>query len=202
MRSSRRIAGILAVAVLIGCTPADYVRDSDPIDSAVGYVLIRPDYHGPRKAMYEYELALDLQRVEEANLREIAYFPKIRNHHPTIIRLPPGVYYLRQLGAEGIGPRLADPWSERFRPSLTLFEVRAGQLNYAGDWVVSTICLDGEVMKTITNSEIDRGACTRGEHVEDNPATHQAAKRGYPMITDHLELRFTKISVMTGTHLD
>ena len=183
MRNHTKALIISTFAFFLASCASVEVKDNDPVDPQQGYAVIKLDFEFGDNI--SAELDIELSRVDKTGVQEKIFLPKFANHSPTILRLPPGYYYLSFLG-HGHGY-----WKERLGASATLFEVRPGVLSYAGDWHRKSAATTTQVSGDLGSGFSSSGIYYQGGWVEDNPATFRAIKARYPGITAKMEMVFT-----------
>jgi hypothetical protein len=121
---------IVLVILLTACGSPTYLREGDAIDPRVGYALVRPEFVWGDKGVDAIDLWL--ARVDRDSMHEELY-RSIPSGDLSILPLRPGFYYLDSIRA------LTGYFRFTVDGRHTLFEVKAGQVSYPGDWTIRVI---------------------------------------------------------------
>jgi hypothetical protein len=186
MAVSRRHAIVLGTTGVLGCaaSPADY-EDGSPTSSDRALVLVHPRYTIGRRAIDLLEIALT--RLEPGKPPENLRFTRVSNKELSVLEVPPGLYFLRglQVVAGGV-------YRHTFEPRLTLFNARASQINYPGDWVVNVTVLSSSVGGTLARGYSSAEYEIRMATIESSAVPSLFASK-YPVLNGKLALKLTRV---------
>ena len=184
------LSAAAAAALLAACAaPATFVADGQPVDLHAGYALIHASFtvssqKDTRTGADGSVVDLTLQRLE-ADMSTHATKLEVARGRTVVIRLEPGVYYVSDAEAPSdarAGIHLQLP------PPLTIFEVKAGQMNYPGDWRFGWKVAPGQE----DNNWIE---ARHTESVVDDPKTGARYERLYPALSQQLPLVHSRLTV-------
>lgn len=175
------------VSVLVACkavAPIASVSDTAAPVSENAYVLFvvqtQTDAAGSLESDADAGFNLTLQKLDKSGKQTPFPLARVKPGQPYLIELPPGVYYVQKA--------VFRDWSETFLPQPTLFIVRRGQINYAGDISISTqYTHNSNRGNQVTNWYV------RHQEVDDNQATINWVKSQYPELAGRWPVKFTHV---------
>ena len=126
MTSARLAAALLAGATaLSACSTTGYVSDGEPVDPNQAYLLLVSHFRSDQlDAKWQPFVGLMLARIDPDGTRHRMDF-SVEPAGAGILRMPAGTYEIEE--AVGID----------FHPGFGRFVVKAGRVNYVGDWWLS-----------------------------------------------------------------
>lgn len=179
-----------AALALCGCasTPtARQVTDDTPLQAGLAYALIEPRYqHG---ASMPYDLQIEVARIDGDLRLSRSFFTNIRNGQPALLALPPGLYYLSALNADGGYHR------HELAGRESLFEVAPEQINYAGTWHLTMNIRDARVDGSLADGATASFKYTRSFSVSDRPGVGEELRQAYPNTFARLPVVYTWIDI-------
>jgi len=161
------------------------VQDDDTVDDKAGYLFVVPHLTPPLEGISSPDpdlTAIELTRVDIDGGRFPQLF-SIDGNEPAVLRTMPGVYYLSSAARVQLTPR------------FSIFEVKAGQMNYAGDWSVANLVVGGSAIGNGTMGgafyEVRRAQTrtTLDPHVDD------LYQQRFPKLAKRLKLVSTKLTL-------
>lgn len=171
---------------LVGCAsiPAT-VQDADPLDPSSAYVVLSTRYSFGNQNFTEIDVGLVGSQSHGSPTK--VFLPHTQNNTRLVIKVPPGFYYLDRLSAED-GYYRAQPDGR-----LTLFEAKAGRLNYPGEWTVGSVVHSSSVSGTV-GAGAARISYTIQVSVKPDESIRAFVAKHYPILSNRLPLVYTKVS--------
>jgi hypothetical protein len=171
---------------LIGCAsiPAT-VQDADPVDSSSAYIVLSPRYSFGSQTFLEIDMQLVGSPIQGSPNK--VFLPHTENNTRSVIKVPPGFYYLDRLSA------LGGYYRAQFDGRLTLFEAKAGRLNYPGEWNIGSVVHSSSVSGTVGDG-LARISYTMQVSVEPDDSIRSFVAKHYPKLSTRLPLVYTKLS--------
>lgn len=173
----------VALLACAGCASVE-VDDTSAVEPGAAYVAVRPNYivgeslYGP--------IDLTLVCVDMARTKHSVYLQKLRNGAPTVLKLKPGVCYVDNVKVPMTG------WSTTHKPFTTLFEVRAGTLNYPGDWDFTIDLVHSHASGTAGSFRIGHTVHLQ-EDVVARSDTEREVRESHPLLASRLPFQYTKV---------
>lgn len=136
-----RVLLLIAMFIVAGCAPKNLVRMGDEINPALEGAVVFKMYGETGYGSYEPGdmLQVFIRREDSQDFR----FTTSSNEDYSVTRLPPGTWYFSALVANHIamprGPFPSNKYSESNPLPLTKFTVKAGEVIYLGDILLSKI---------------------------------------------------------------
>ncbi len=180
----RQICSAAGLSILTGCASFE-VADNEGPQPAQGYAALSPRFvFGGLRAD---RLDLQLLHLLPDDRIEKVFLQKVESHAVTLVRLAPGFYCLRSVGAADF------QWVNEYAPKLTLFEVRAGVISYPGDWNLRVHIHGHEVSGSLTDGASAQTRYSNSEEIINDPEIVQRLKKRYPLFARRLPIVFTRI---------
>lgn len=181
---SRRHVILLGSTGILGCAaPTDY-QEGHTIPPDRAAVLLHPRYEFGRLGVDEVEIGLT--RLDPGKPPENLDLDRIPNKQVSVLEVPPGYYFLRELrAARGY-------YRHTFEPRMTLFAARVGQINYPGDWVVRVTVVDSSVSGTVARGSFSADYRIGIAAVENADVPSMLASK-YPALNSQLPLKITRV---------
>jgi hypothetical protein len=181
-----RAVATCIVALLASCAaaPVDF-RDGDEVEPAEAYVALV--VHVGRVDRVD----IGLTRLELGKKPSDLVYTQVNTGEVTMLKVPPGVYFLRGVRVLGGYYRYA------LEPRLTMFRVEPGRINYPGDWTVRT-----KFSNQYTSGTVADGYHSADVEIEyivaENPQMAQEVTKRFPLLAQRLPVRFSKMESFTG----
>ena len=181
-----RILKALVLLLLAGCATATSLQDDTPLPAEKAHVVILPQYRFGRVAPAEIEI--ELTRIVSATERSSIFMPKMPNNQISVLALEPGVYFVSAINS---GDRYMRHRSESLE---SLFEVKRGQINYAGNWRLTGVVRDSWLRGTVADGSSSINYSLSFSVVEDK-AVLEELRRTHPRTLARLPLRYTRVDL-------
>jgi hypothetical protein len=136
-----RILLLITMFIVAGCAPKNLVRMGDEINPTLEGAIVFKMYGERGYGRYEPEdmLQVFLRKEDSQQFK----FTTSSNEDYSVTRLPPGTWYFSAAVANHIamprGPFQSNKYSESDPLPLTKFTVKAGEVIYVGDILLSKI---------------------------------------------------------------
>ncbi len=177
---------VLALLLLAGCGTAPSLEDDTPLPAEKAHVVILPQYRFGRSVPGEIEI--ELTRIHSATKRSSIYMPKTPNYRISVLALEPGVYFVSAINT---GDRLLRHQSESLE---SLFEVKRGQVNYAGNWRLTGVVHESWVSGTVAEGAASTKYSLSFSVVEDKGIL-EGLRKTHPKTVERLPLKYTWIDL-------
>jgi hypothetical protein len=193
MNASRRLIVLAPLAALasraLSQPQVPFIQDRDaiPTDRALVVLLPRCEIGRVRPAQVQIGLS---QVMPNKTLKELEMI-QVPNGQLSMIEVEPGFYFLRQVVMYArVG--LADRFEFTYDGRLTVFEARAGQINYPGDWVVDVALVSHDSMGSVSAGRVTEEFKMQ-LRVEEKQSVLTELRQKYPTLSATLPARLTKL---------
>jgi hypothetical protein len=176
----------LVLLLLTGCATPPPLQDDTPLPAEKAHVVILPQYRFGKVVPGEVEI--ELTRILSATERSSIYMPKMPNNQISVLALEPGVYFVSAINS---GDRYMRHKSESLE---SLFEVKRGQINYAGNWRLTGVVRGSWLSGSPADGFSSINYSLSFSVVEDK-AVLEELRKTHPKTLARLPLRYTRIDL-------
>jgi hypothetical protein len=185
MRSTVLVLPIL----LCACATAE-VSDSEVPEPTAAYIALYPVV---RLGSATIEFDLTLECIDTSLRHHTIFLPKTAPRQPVIVKAPPGACFASHVAAQSFRFVNARP-----HPQQTLFEAKAGQLNFPGAWTF-TVSAAGSVSAPTSSTLSFVQYVEYGVKVENVARARTAIRSRFPKISEKLSLEYTRVEQGSGS---